>query len=222
MTEPDSGSDAFAMTTRAVPERRRLPHQRHQDVHLQRPGGRPLRRLRRDRPREGLPRRRDRVPGRSDTPGVTSASKIEKMGLRTSPLSELVLRGRLRPGGGRPGRRGRRIDALHPLHGLGADLPLRLQRRGDGAPAGEGGRVRAHAPAVRQADREVPGRLAQDRRHEDAASRRRGSWSTAPPGGSTARKTVSLDASMAKLFVSESLRPGGASARCRSSAATAS
>ena len=46
LSEPGSGSDAFALATRAVPHGRRLPAGRQQALHHQRPGGRHLRGVR--------------------------------------------------------------------------------------------------------------------------------------------------------------------------------
>ena len=68
------------------------------------------------------------------------------------------------------GRRGRcRLRGVHLGDGLGADLPVREPRRRDGAAAGDLDRLRTHAHAVRSGDREVPGRFPPHRRHEGAA-----------------------------------------------------
>ena len=50
MTEPGTGSDLAAIATTAVQRRRRLRHQRREDVHLERPALRSVHRRREDRP----------------------------------------------------------------------------------------------------------------------------------------------------------------------------
>ena len=90
MTEPDSGSDAFGMRTRAERRGDRLRSQRDQAVHHQRPGLRRGAGLRRA-PRQAQARGISAFLVDKGTPGFTVSRSLEKMGLRTSPMGEVVL-----------------------------------------------------------------------------------------------------------------------------------
>ena len=97
--------------------RRRMEIERHQDIHLQRAGRGRCRGIRGDRPGEGLSRRHHRLPARKSMPGLSAGQKFEKLGLRTSPVGELVFddldvarRGSTRQGRRRPAVFGTAMD----------------------------------------------------------------------------------------------------------------
>ena len=148
--------------------RRRLGPQRPQDLGDQRPGGRPLRLLRDDRPGQGaswasrrLPRpaRHARLPGRARDP---QARRPHGADGRAGPRG-------LRAARRRPARpRGAGGRGLQLLDGVGAGGdPGR--HAGDDAPAARAlHRARPPPQAVRPADRQVPVGRQQDRRHEAA------------------------------------------------------
>ena len=94
LTEPGAGSDASALSTRAVKRRRRLCARRRQAVHLRRGS---LRRLRGDGPH-----RRRRKPGprgisafivEKGTPGLSFGALEEKMGWHAQPTAQVILEG---------------------------------------------------------------------------------------------------------------------------------
>ncbi len=71
--------------------RRGLPHQRNEDVHFERSRGRPRHRVRRHRPRQGVPRRRDRVSRGARHAGVlVPAPSSRRWDCAPSPIGELV------------------------------------------------------------------------------------------------------------------------------------
>ena len=89
LSEPSSGSDAADMEHPRGPRRRRVGHQRHQELHHQRRRGRAVRRVRLDRPSEARPRR-DRLPGRSRSPRVSRpGAKEAKLGIRASSTTQI-------------------------------------------------------------------------------------------------------------------------------------
>ena len=90
-------------------------------------------------------RRPLRVPRRRDTPGPQRRLTCHKMGLRTSPMSEVFLQDCEVPArtAARPARR--RDGGVQPLDGVGAELHPRELRGDDGAPARALGRLRARS-----------------------------------------------------------------------------
>ena len=146
--------------------RRRVRHQRLQDLHHQRPPGRLHRARDQDRPRRGL-RRLHAVPGRHGPAGRDpreEAGQARHARLRHGAAG-LPGRARARDRGARAGRQG-----LLPHHvgapGRAADRRRGLRRR---RPAGvrQDAALRAGAPRVRAADRQVPGHPPQVRRDGD-------------------------------------------------------
>jgi len=122
-----------------------------------------------------------------DSEGFAPGQRFEKMGLRTSPISELVFDNVFVPhdrvlgtvGGGGP-----IFTDFHRVHGLGARPAGGLSCRHHAAADGNGDRTRAHAPAVWPDHRQVPGGLPPYCRHQGARGR------SAPahlPGRITAR-----------------------------------
>ena len=165
LTEPNAGSDVSGIQTTAVRRRRRLRHQRLEDVHLER-GPRGLDgRLRLDRQEQGAPRalgvhrpgRRRRLHGR-EAPR------------QDGPAGDRHLCGCLpgRQGAGRqPARRGRRgiqdRDAHARPHAAG-----HCDRRPSASPRAAYELSIEYSPRarpVRPADRDEPGRQLPDRRH---------------------------------------------------------
>ena len=173
LTEPGAGSDAGGTRTTARLEarrsgRRRVGHRRRQAVHHQRRPGRDLRHHRPDRHPRG--RRAPRSP-RSSCPPTRPGFRVvrieDKLGLHASATGELAFDRCRVPGENLLGERGdgfrmflKILDGGRISHRRagGRDRPGRLRRRGA---------VRPDAPAVRQADRQLPGRRVHDRRHGD-------------------------------------------------------
>ena len=90
ITEPDAGSDVAGIKTRAVARRRRVRHQRREDVHHQRPPRRRHRARHEDRPRRRL-RRLHAVPRAHGRPGRRSArSGCEKLGMHACDTALLA------------------------------------------------------------------------------------------------------------------------------------
>lgn len=207
MTEPNTGSDAFAMTTRAVPA----------------PGGYRLNGAKMfisngpvadlfllfavTDPEKGYHGGITAFLLRSDTPGVTVGRKIEKMGLRTSPLSEVSLADAFVP-----------AEAVLAGEGAGSTLFThsmdwertclfafnvgvmdRLLER-----AVEYARTRQQFGKPIGKFQAVSHKIANMKTRLEASRLLvyRAAWRL------NRTKTVSLDASMAKLFVSESLLEG--------------
>jgi alkylation response protein AidB-like acyl-CoA dehydrogenase len=90
ITEADSGSDSFAMRLRAERIGARLAAQRQQDLHLQRTGGRRGGGIRGHRPDKGFHGGVTAFLIERGVAGFSSGQKFAKMGLRTSPVGELV------------------------------------------------------------------------------------------------------------------------------------
>ena len=101
--------------------------------------------------------------------GLRVVREIPKLGMKTVPMGELALRGMQRAAGRPAGPRGpRRVD-LQRRHGTRAGRDPR-QCCGHDAPAARTMRpARPDAKAVRPADRQVPVGLEPDRRHGHAA-----------------------------------------------------
>ena len=156
MTEPDSGSDAFSMRTRV--------EQRGDSYVL---NGTKL--YITNAPVADVVLVFAAHPGRTSvagisaflvdkgTPGFTVSRGLSKMGLRTSPMGEVVLNDCVVPAGESAGTRGRGNGDLQFLDGVGAQLHPGQRGGRDAAPARELRGVRADAEAVRPTDREVPG-----------------------------------------------------------------
>ena len=138
ITEPDAGSDVSGIKTRAVERRRRIRHQRLEDLHHQRPPRRRDRARHEDRPRRGL-RRLHAVPradGRARGDPREEAREARHARLRHRAAG-LPGRARAGLGGARAGRQG-----LLPHHvgapGRAPDRRRRLRR-------GRAEMLRAHA-----------------------------------------------------------------------------
>ena len=91
LSEPDAGSDPGGMITRADQGRRRVGHQRRQELDHQRRHRRLLRRVRGHRPR-GRPLARDhRVRGRVRPRRASAIGNLEhKLGIRGSPTGQPI------------------------------------------------------------------------------------------------------------------------------------
>ena len=108
----------------------------------------------------------------ADLPGVTLGAAAAEDGAGRLPGRADHLRG-LPGAAGVPARHGGPgLGHLPALDGLGAGVPVRRLSRHDGAAAGGLRGARQRPPAVRAADRRLPGRLAPDRRHAAAAGER--------------------------------------------------
>ena len=88
MTEPDSGSDAFASDHVSAEEGRRIRAERHEDVHHERARRRHVRRVRSTDPTKGFAGLSAFLVDRD--PGFSVGTPFHKMGLRTSPMGEVV------------------------------------------------------------------------------------------------------------------------------------
>ena len=166
LSEAGSGSDAFALTTRAVNRATATPSPAASC-------GSPTA----TKPTSSscsptsTPRRATAASRRSSSsaarPGFTVGKKEDKLGIRASSTCELIFEDCVVPesqilGDGRQGLQGRDRDAERRPH---------RHRRADARP--RAGRARSHrevhqgAQAVRQADRGVPGRAVPVRAHGD-------------------------------------------------------
>jgi alkylation response protein AidB-like acyl-CoA dehydrogenase/sugar lactone lactonase YvrE len=90
LSEPISGSDAFALSDPRHAGRRGLGAQRPQALDHQRQRVKPLHRLRQRRPREGLQGHHG-LPGRARLAGFSVGKKEDKLGIRASSTCELIL-----------------------------------------------------------------------------------------------------------------------------------
>ncbi len=114
LTEPDNGSDAGNLKTRARPVGRRLDHQRHEDLHHQRQLGRCLRGVRPHR-RPG-PRGVSAFLVPTGTPGFGRTEIHGKLGLRGQVTSELNFTDVRVPAGAMLGAEGEGFKiAMHSL-----------------------------------------------------------------------------------------------------------
>jgi alkylation response protein AidB-like acyl-CoA dehydrogenase len=134
-SEPDAGSDIFSMRTRPSATAT-LRAQRHEDVRHQRARRRPHRRLRHIDPALGAMGVTAFIIER-DTPGVTISRELDKMGLRTSPMAEVVFEDCRVPVVEPPRARGPRRRGVRVLDGMGARLHPR-ELPGRDAPAARG------------------------------------------------------------------------------------
>ena len=166
MTEPNSGSDAFALRTRAEPDGDGFRINGTKTFISNGPVADLVIVFAMTDASKGFHGGVTAFLVENGTPGFSPSRKFEKMGLRTSPIGELVFADVRVPAGRGAGRGRRRLVVLQRGDGLGAHLPLREPRGRQRAPAGDRDRVRAHAHPVRAGDREVPGRLPPHRRHE--------------------------------------------------------
>ena len=170
MTEPGSGSDAFALKTRAVCRRRWVSNQRNQDLHLQRPRRRSRNRVCGDRSAEGISRWHNGFSaGEAVLPGSQWGSDSRKWAFARPPFrnsysTTSTCRRKRCSGGVGAGSAvfthsmdWERI-CLFASH-IGAMERL-LEKSIEYA------RTRT---AVRSGDRQVSGRIAPDRRHESAS-----------------------------------------------------
>ena len=108
LTEPDAGSDAQNVKTRARLRRRRVGHQRRQAVHHQRRHRHLRPRLDHGRHRRGRRAPRDLQPDRADRhPGLRAGRAVSQDGLERVGHAAAVVRGLPRAGGepARPARR---------------------------------------------------------------------------------------------------------------------
>ena len=119
MSEPQAGSDAYKLRTTAREGRQSVHPQRQQDLDTNGPVADVLVVFANVSP-DMNPKGVSAFLVEAGTPGFTVTRKIEKMGMRTSPMGELHLR-RVRHSGREPPGQGRRgLRAVHPLDGLGA------------------------------------------------------------------------------------------------------
>ena len=136
-------------------------------------------------------------------PGFAVGKKENKLGIRASSTTELILEQCRVPSENVLGPVGQGYKiAIETLNegriGIGAQMIGDRQRRARG-----GHRVREGAPPVRQGDRRVPGCAVPARADARPSSRPRGSWSTTPPGSRTRGSRSPSEAAMAKLFSSQ-------------------
>ena len=157
ITEPGSGSDAFAMRTRAEPDGRGFRINGTKTFISNGPVADLVIVFALTDPSKGFHGGVTAFLVERGTRGFRAGPKFEKLGLRTSPDR----RARVRRTCMFPPRRCSATWAaarqFHCRHGLGAHLPLREPRRHHRATARNLDRVRANAQAVRPADRQVPG-----------------------------------------------------------------
>ena len=150
LSEPASGSDAFALETQGGAQGRPLGADRPQVLDHQRRRGGALHRVRQHRSRRRATRGSPRSSSSGISPGFTVGKKEDKLGIRASSTTELILEkcvvpDRERARAGRPGLQDRDRDAERgPHRHRRAD-----DRRGAGRARG-GHRVRQGAEAVRQ------------------------------------------------------------------------
>ena len=189
MTEPGAGSDLRGMKATAVAGRRRLGAQRHQAFHQ------PCRHRRFRHRLHGVRRggyRRAASARRSPPSSSTRARKgftvrdgyrnVSHRGYTNSILEFDDCRLPAEPGAGRgaQGFRGRQFLARRDAPAGRRDLPR--PRRAGARPCH---RICRAARAVRPADRQVPGRVVQARRHGDRAEGRRPDGAARPAGNTT-------------------------------------
>jgi alkylation response protein AidB-like acyl-CoA dehydrogenase len=136
-----------------------------------------------------------------DRPGVSPGKKENKLGMRASDTSSLVLEDCRVPASTCSAARGR----LHPGH-AGARRRPHLDRRAVGRHRPRrprrGPPLRHRKGAVRQADRFVPAHPRQARRHGDL-DRRRAAAHPALGRIEGRRRTTTRESAMAKLYASE-------------------
>ena len=208
MTEPRLGLRRLRAAHARRAGRRRLPHQRHQDVHLQRARSPTWSSCSRSPTRRRASTAASpRSWSRAARPASRSSRKFEKMGLRTSPIGELVFEDvRVRHdavlGGGRAlARRSSRArwTGSASASSRATSAPMR-------APAGDArSRTRARAPSSgRRSGSSRPCR----HRIADMKVQPRGGAPADLPRGVAARPRRAAPRwtrRSAKLFVSESL-----------------
>ena len=137
--------DAHACRAR----RRRLAHQRQQDVHLKRAGRGRGGRFRRHRSRQGVSWGRDGVPGGKRDAGLLGRPEVRKAGPAHLSGRGTRLYRHVRAAVRRAGPRGWRLSRIRHRNGLGA-LPVGCEpRRNDRAPP----RYPTPAPAASSAKR---------------------------------------------------------------------
>ncbi len=161
--EAGSGSDAFALQTRAE-RRRRLRPQRPQALDHQRQGSRTVHRLRHLDPRRATAA--SRRSWSKGSPGFTVGKKEDKLGIRASSTCELILEDCRVPGENVLGEVGKGYKiAIETLNegriGIGAQMV------GVARGAWERRPLRPGAQTVRQAPRRVPGHPVPDGAHGD-------------------------------------------------------
>ena len=143
-----------------------------------------------------------------DFPGFSVGKKEDKMGIRASSTTELILDSCQVPaenvlGPGRPGLQGGHRNAQR-----GAHRHRRADDRRGAGRAASGDRVRQGAPAVRKGDRRISGRPVPARAGARPNSRRRVSWSITRLASRTPARHSRQQAAMAKLFASQVGRAG--------------
>ena len=175
LTEPHAGSDAAALRTRAVRSRRRLvvPAGRHEVVDLQRPGGRPLSRVRDGRSGRGYPRHHC-VPRRARSERVPVRVARAEDGHPGLPGRGAHLRGLRRPGDRPPRRGGRGLPHRVVRARRGSDLDRGGVRRAGSIRSGGRGPLPRGAPGVRQAAGRPAGAALHARRDGPGRGRRAG------------------------------------------------
>ena len=103
--------------------------------------------------------------------GLTLGRPLDKMGLRTSPMSEVILDDCFVSDAAMLGRARTRRRDLHGLHAMGTCMHHGQPSRPDAPDDGTVHRLRAAAQTVREGDRQVRVGGRQDRRHEDRGRR---------------------------------------------------
>ena len=155
-----------------------------------------------------------------DRPGFVVGPKEHKMGQRASQVGALTFDRRRAARGCAARRGGARLPHHDERARQGPDRHRRARRRHRAGGARGGARLRPHAPAVRPADRRVPGRPVAARRHGQGHHRRApaGPGRRAPVRRRRARDHGLLDGQMLRERRRGRRRPP---TRSRSSAAAA-
>ena len=202
LSEAGSGSDAFALTTRARRGRRRLRAHRPQALDHQRQRGRRLHRLRDRQPRGRLPRHH-RVHRRARLRRVHRRQE----GRQARHPRQQHLRADLRGLPRAEGERARRGRQGLQVGDRDAERRAHRHRRADDRPgrrrARSRDRVHEGAEAVRQADRRVPGRAAPARARGRGRRGGAAAPSTTPRGCATPGRPFLTEAAICKIFSSE-------------------
>ena len=171
ITEPDAGSDVFSLTHIGEAGRRRLCAGRSEDVHHERPDRRPHVGVRPHHRRASARTVSRRSSSRRVQTGLTLGRPLDKMGLRTSPMSEVIVDDCFVSDAAMLGQARTRRRDLHGLHAMGTCVHHGQPGGPDAPDDGTVHRLRTAAQAVREGDRQVRVGGRQDRRHEDRGGR---------------------------------------------------
>ena len=166
-SEPDSGSDAYSMRSTAVKRGDRYVLNGSKIFVTNGPVADVLVVYANTNPDKGpLGISGFIVDGNS--PGMTVTRKIDKMGIRTSPMAEIYFDNCEVPETNRLGKEGAGPGAVHAFDGLGARLHPGQRGGLDAAIVGNVHPLRQAAQGVRPADRQVPAGGHEAGRHEAA------------------------------------------------------